>query len=140
MSITVLLNLLFPSVSLCLAHFLPLLSPYIVFLLPLLSPYIAFLLPLLSSHLVLPLPRLTFPLPALPLYPAIAQTSLTSPNSPPKSATTSSDDEVGPVYPVVHPDPTQAMPTSSKARAKCRIAALEDELIMMWEERGGKQR
>ncbi|KAG2744186.1 hypothetical protein P692DRAFT_20745217 [Suillus brevipes Sb2] len=41
---------------------------------------------------------------------------------------------------MVHADPSQAIPTSSKARAKRRIAALEDELEMMRQERGGKQR
>ncbi|KAG2129395.1 hypothetical protein BD769DRAFT_1356194 [Suillus cothurnatus] len=45
-----------------------------------------------------------------------------------------------PVLPIVHPDPSQAMPTSSSARAKRRIAALEEELEMMRQERGGKQR
>ncbi|KAG1720565.1 hypothetical protein EDD22DRAFT_962791 [Suillus occidentalis] len=54
----------------------------------------------------------------------------------------SSDDEASSAggRPVVHPDPSQAMPTSSKARAKRRIAALEEELEMMRQERGGKQR
>ncbi|KAG1862617.1 hypothetical protein F4604DRAFT_1929367 [Suillus subluteus] len=54
----------------------------------------------------------------------------------------SSDDEASSTggQPVVHPDPSQAMPTSSKARAKRRIAALEEELEMMRQERGGKQR
>jgi hypothetical protein len=42
--------------------------------------------------------------------------------------------------PLVHPDPSQPMPTSSKARAKRRIAALEEELETMRQERGGKQR
>ncbi|KAG1834162.1 hypothetical protein EV424DRAFT_1310404 [Suillus variegatus] len=41
---------------------------------------------------------------------------------------------------LTHPDPSQALPTSSKARAKRRIAALEDELETMRQERGGKQR
>ncbi|KAG2749677.1 hypothetical protein P692DRAFT_20874031 [Suillus brevipes Sb2] len=55
----------------------------------------------------------------------------------------SSEDEsssAGPARPLVHADPSQAMPTSSKARAKCRIAVLEEELEMMRQERGGKQR
>jgi hypothetical protein len=42
--------------------------------------------------------------------------------------------------PLVHPDPSQPMPTSSSARAKRRIAALEEELETMRQERGGKQR
>ncbi|KAG1902226.1 uncharacterized protein F5891DRAFT_978931 [Suillus fuscotomentosus] len=37
-------------------------------------------------------------------------------------------------------DPLQAILMSSKARAKCRIAALEEELETMRQERGGKQR
>ncbi|KAG2751034.1 hypothetical protein P692DRAFT_20872952 [Suillus brevipes Sb2] len=37
-------------------------------------------------------------------------------------------------------DPSKALPTSSKARAKCRIAVLEDELETMKQERRGKQR
>ncbi|KAG1839195.1 hypothetical protein C8R48DRAFT_621837 [Suillus tomentosus] len=45
-----------------------------------------------------------------------------------------------PVSSTVHPDPSQAMPTSSSARAKRRIAALEEELETMRQERGGKQR
>ncbi|KAG2113362.1 hypothetical protein BD769DRAFT_1364158 [Suillus cothurnatus] len=45
-----------------------------------------------------------------------------------------------PHLPVIHLDPSQAMPTSSSARAKRRIAALEEELEMMRQERGGKQR
>ncbi|KAG2152590.1 uncharacterized protein EDB93DRAFT_1249104 [Suillus bovinus] len=53
-----------------------------------------------------------------------------------------SDDEADNLPPssLIAPDPSQALPTSSKARAKCRIAALEDELEMMRQERGGKQR
>jgi len=41
---------------------------------------------------------------------------------------------------LTHPHPSQALPTSSKARAKRRIAALEDELETMRQEKGGKQR
>jgi len=41
---------------------------------------------------------------------------------------------------MVHLDLSQAMPTSSSARAKHCIAALEEELEMMRQERGGKQR
>ncbi|KAG1767014.1 hypothetical protein EDD22DRAFT_844769 [Suillus occidentalis] len=54
----------------------------------------------------------------------------------------SSDDDESSVgsQPVVHPDPSQPMPTSSKARAKRRIAALEEELETMRQEKGGKQR
>jgi hypothetical protein len=63
----------------------------------------------------------------------------------PSSASTdhSSEDEsssAGPARPLVHADPSQAMPTSSKARAKRRIAVLEEELEIMRQERGGKQR
>jgi hypothetical protein len=58
------------------------------------------------------------------------------------SGDASSDDEAGSagVGHMVHADPSQAIPTSSKARAKWRITALEDELEMMRQERGGKQR
>ncbi|KAG2122198.1 hypothetical protein BD769DRAFT_1671054 [Suillus cothurnatus] len=45
-----------------------------------------------------------------------------------------------PHLPVIHLDPSQAIPTSSSARAKRCIAALEEELEMMRQERGGKQR
>jgi hypothetical protein len=38
------------------------------------------------------------------------------------------------------PDHSGTVPTSAEARAKCRIAALEDELQTMKEERGMKQR
>ncbi|KAG2111769.1 hypothetical protein BD769DRAFT_1364866 [Suillus cothurnatus] len=41
---------------------------------------------------------------------------------------------------LTHPHPSQALPTSSKARAKRRIAALEDELETMRQEKGGKQK
>ncbi|KAG1884330.1 hypothetical protein F4604DRAFT_1919497 [Suillus subluteus] len=66
----------------------------------------------------------------------MTQTSLTSTDDP------SSEDESGSagVQPVVHLDSSQPMPTSSKARAKCRIAALEEELETMRQDRGGKQR
>ncbi|KAG1770762.1 hypothetical protein EDD22DRAFT_948365 [Suillus occidentalis] len=54
----------------------------------------------------------------------------------------SSDDEVGPAVAqlIGHVDPSQPIPTSSRARAKHRIAALEEELEVMRQERGGKQR
>jgi hypothetical protein len=54
----------------------------------------------------------------------------------------SSDDEANSagVGLAIHRDPSQAIPTSSKARAKWRITALEDELEVMRQERGGKQR
>ncbi|KAG2750203.1 hypothetical protein P692DRAFT_20734280 [Suillus brevipes Sb2] len=52
----------------------------------------------------------------------------------------SDDDSESPAVPLVHADPSQAIPTSSSARAKRRIAALEEELEMMKQERGGKQR
>ncbi|KAG1745579.1 hypothetical protein EDD22DRAFT_958493 [Suillus occidentalis] len=54
----------------------------------------------------------------------------------------SSDDEENSagVGLTIHRDPSQAIPTSSKARAKWHIAALEDELEVMRQERGGKQR
>lgn len=54
----------------------------------------------------------------------------------------SSDDESSSAgaQPLVHADPSQAMPTSSKARAKRRIAVLEEELEMIRQEKGGKQR
>jgi hypothetical protein len=53
-----------------------------------------------------------------------------------------SDDEAGStnVSASIHVDPSKALPTSSKARAKRRIAALEDELEMMRQGRTGKQR
>ncbi|KAG1897428.1 uncharacterized protein F5891DRAFT_957202 [Suillus fuscotomentosus] len=38
------------------------------------------------------------------------------------------------------PDSSRVVPTSTEARAKCRIAALEEELQMMRQERGTKQR
>jgi hypothetical protein len=38
------------------------------------------------------------------------------------------------------PDHSGAVPTSTEARAKRRIAALEEELFMMKQERGTKQR
>ncbi|KAG2117683.1 hypothetical protein BD769DRAFT_1390799 [Suillus cothurnatus] len=62
-------------------------------------------------------------------------TSLASADDP------SSDDESGSpgVQPVVHLDPSQHVATSSKARAKHHIAALEEELETMWQESGGKQ-
>jgi len=37
-------------------------------------------------------------------------------------------------------DPSQPIPTSTKARAKRRIAALEEELETLQQERGTKQR
>jgi hypothetical protein len=40
----------------------------------------------------------------------------------------------------VHVDPSQPIPTSTKARAKRRIAALEEELETLRQERGTKQR
>ncbi|KAG1723065.1 SMCs flexible hinge [Suillus occidentalis] len=40
-----------------------------------------------------------------------------------------------PILPRVHPDPSQPMPTSSSTRAKHRIAALEEELETMRQER-----
>lgn len=40
----------------------------------------------------------------------------------------------------VHVDPSQPIPTSTKARAKRRIAALEEELDTLRHERGSKQR
>ncbi|KAG1758358.1 hypothetical protein EDD22DRAFT_956982 [Suillus occidentalis] len=54
----------------------------------------------------------------------------------------SSDDEAGPAVArlIGHVDPSQPIPTSSRARAKRRIAALEEELEVMRQERGGKQR
>ncbi|KAG2743856.1 hypothetical protein P692DRAFT_20744999 [Suillus brevipes Sb2] len=56
----------------------------------------------------------------------------------------SSDDEEGvkrgPFSSGLFVDPSQAIPTSSKARSKRRIAALEEELDMMRQERGSKQR
>jgi hypothetical protein len=54
-----------------------------------------------------------------------------------------SDDEAGStnVSASIHVDPSKALPTSSsKARAKRHIAALEDELEMMRQGRTGKQR
>lgn len=53
-----------------------------------------------------------------------------------------SDDEAGStsLSASIHVDPSKALPTSSKARAKHRIAALEDELEMMRQGRRGKQR
>ncbi|KAG2130264.1 hypothetical protein DEU56DRAFT_914892 [Suillus clintonianus] len=70
-------------------------------------------------------------------------TSVTSTNhSLSEPAGASSDDEAGDsrVQSTENPDPSQAIPTSSKARAKRRIAALEDELAMMRQEKGGKKR
>lgn len=40
----------------------------------------------------------------------------------------------------LHIDPSQPIPTSTKARAKRRIAALEEELDTLRHERGSKQR
>ncbi|KAG1719286.1 hypothetical protein EDD22DRAFT_855032 [Suillus occidentalis] len=53
----------------------------------------------------------------------------------------SSDDEENSagVGLTIHRDPSQAIPTSSKARAKRRIAALEDELEVMRQERGASR-
>ncbi|KAG1837307.1 hypothetical protein DFJ58DRAFT_846521 [Suillus subalutaceus] len=72
----------------------------------------------------------------------MTQTSLASAGSTPDSTAASSDDEASSTgnQPVIHPDPTQPMLTSSKARAKHRIAALEEELATMRQENGGKQR
>ncbi|KAG2152704.1 hypothetical protein DEU56DRAFT_907878 [Suillus clintonianus] len=62
--------------------------------------------------------------------------------SEPASGASSDDEADDPrVQSLANLDPaSQAIPTSSKARAKRRIAALEDELATMRQERGGKQR
>ncbi|KAG2100256.1 hypothetical protein BD769DRAFT_1677092 [Suillus cothurnatus] len=62
-----------------------------------------------------------------------------SKSEPVKSSSDAEADYTG-VRLLTHPHPSQALPTSSKARAKHHIAALEDELEMMRQERGGKQR
>ncbi|KAG2122168.1 hypothetical protein BD769DRAFT_1389800 [Suillus cothurnatus] len=62
-----------------------------------------------------------------------------SESEPVKSSSDAEADYTG-VRLLTHPHPSQALPTSSKARAKHHIAALEDELEMMRQERGGKQR
>jgi hypothetical protein len=45
-----------------------------------------------------------------------------------------------PTHALTFPDLSGAVPTSAEARAKRRIAALEEELQMMQQEKGTKQR
>lgn len=64
-------------------------------------------------------------------------TGTSEPNDVHSSDDEASSAELRPTMPL---DPSQAIPMSSKARAKHCIAALEEELEMMQQERGGKQR
>ncbi|KAG1774502.1 hypothetical protein EV702DRAFT_974782 [Suillus placidus] len=69
---------------------------------------------------------------------------MTSLNSTPTSSHSDpsgeSESEDSGAQSLVHIDPSQPIPTSTKARAKCRIAALEDEIETLRQGRGTKQR
>ncbi|KAG0691998.1 hypothetical protein DFH29DRAFT_818435 [Suillus ampliporus] len=62
------------------------------------------------------------------------------PSYEPESGNLSSDDSEAQTRPLIHVDPSQPIPTSTKARAKRHIAALEEELETLRQDRGTKLR
>lgn len=102
-----------------------------------------------SIHFSLILFHLALLLFAFSLRPALSSTPLslqvTTMASVSRSASERSDesdneDSRNRTQARIHVDPSQAIPTSTKARAKRRIAALEEELETLRHERGSKQR
>ncbi|KAG0699177.1 hypothetical protein DFH29DRAFT_877484 [Suillus ampliporus] len=71
---------------------------------------------------------------------SLNRTSHSNPSDESEPRNLSSDDSGAQIQQLIHVDPSQPIPTSTKARAKQHIAALEEELETLRKDRGTKLR
>ncbi|KAG1750614.1 uncharacterized protein EDB91DRAFT_1244192 [Suillus paluster] len=98
------------------------------------------LFPPLPSHSS-PCSLLTLPSAPFSLFPPLpSHSSLRSPLTLSRHYDSDTPKSRAQTQLLVHIDPSQAIPTSTKVRAKRHIAALEEELETLWHNKGNKQR